>query len=156
MMEQERGVLARLLGDPVRVRRPASVAGLILAALSGASYLLLGAGWLALLYGLTWLALPFAAGVLGYGKAFFVQHGVGARRALVETILGLLGAILSCVLLALFDADDGWLERLSVAGLAALLYLAAFRGLAGGVALALGRGLDYAGQRILELDDEGW
>src|SRR5690606_565633 len=155
-MDEERGILARLLGDPVRVRRPASLAGFALAVVSGASYQLLGDGGPALLYGLTWLAMPVEAGVLGYGQAFFVGRGVGVRRALLEVILGLLGALLACVVLSVVDAGDGLASKLVVAGLAGLLYLAVYRGLAGGVALGLGRGLDYAGRRIQELDDEGW
>jgi peptidoglycan/LPS O-acetylase OafA/YrhL len=156
-MSDDTGLLSRLLGDPVRVRGPAGLIGLCLAAVSGVSYLVLDAGWLALLYGFTWLALPLVAGVLGYGIAFFVQHGLGARRALLEVILGLLVAIVSCAVLSTIDRDafSPWGSALA-ASLAGLLYLALFRALANGIALALGRGLDYAGKRIQQLDDDGW
>jgi hypothetical protein len=156
-MPDDTGLLSRLLGDPVRVRGPARLIGLGLAAVSGASYLVLNAGWLALIYGFTWLALPLVAGILGYGIAFFVQHGVGARRALLEVILGLLVAIVSCAALSTIDRDASSLRGSALAAiLAGLLYLALFGALANGIALALGRGLDYAGSRIQQLDDEGW
>jgi hypothetical protein len=156
-MEEERGPLARWLGDPVRVRRPAALAGYGLAALSGATFYLIGSGWPALCYGLTWLAMPFVAGVLGYAMAFFIGHGRGVRRAVVEMVLGALAALLSCIILSLMDTDpDRVLYRVLAAVVAAALLLAVLRGLAAGLGLALGRGLDYAGRRIQELDDEGW
>ena len=150
------GPLAKLLSDPPRLRRAGRLLGDCGALLSGLAYLTLGSGLSALAYGLTWLALPVVAGLAGYGDAFFVQHGVGIRRAVLELIVGVLGLLVACVVLSLVDADGGIVEQIAAVALAAALYFAAFRGLAAGVALGLGRGLDYAGRRIDELDDEGW
>jgi hypothetical protein len=76
---------------------------------------------------------------------------------LLEVILGLLVAIVSCAALSTIDRDASSLRGSALAAiLAGLLYLALFGALANGIALALGRGLDYAGSRIQQLDDEGW
>jgi hypothetical protein len=152
----DEGWLGRLLSDPPRLRRLARRAGAALAPVSGLSYLALGDGLLALVYGLTWLALPVVAGLAGCGGAFFVQHGVGVRRMSLELAAGVLGLLGACVSLSTIAGDGGVARQLLAVALASALYFAVFLGLAAAVALALGRGLDYAGRRIDELDDEGW
>ncbi len=140
--------------DPVRVRRPAAVAGFVLACVSGLGLALLEGSIQSALLGAAWLAIVPAAALLGWGNAFFLEHGVGARRAWLELIAGALVALFGCALLGL-DAD-GLGRRIVAVAIGTVSYLALFRALAAGIGLAVGRGAGYMGKQLQGLDDTDW
>lgn len=152
-----RSLLARLLRDPVRLRRRSRVVALVLAVFSG----LAGSGWLLssvvsdVLTAIVWLLVPAAAAGIGIGDAFFLRHGVGGRRIALTLIAGVLAATLSCAILATISTSDqgaapvrGLLYGLLVLGVIA--FLAAF------IATAAGKSERYLSKRIQNVDDTGW
>lgn len=150
-----RSGLLRKLTDPVNVRRPAEVAGLVLSVASGIGFAALEGGAQALVLGACWLAMVPAALLYGWGLSFFIEHGRGLRRAILELIGGGLMALVSCGVLA-YAGGGGALETIIGLVSGTLLYLAIFRTLGSGVGLGLGRGAGYLGHRIQQMDDEGW
>ena len=155
MADDDQGLLDRVIRDPVRLRRPASYVGAMLSIVSGVLYVGITNTWAALFYGMTWLGLLPVAVLLGYGNAFFIQHGRGVLRAAIELISGIVAALSACAMLS-----TSAIGRDTVTGeagtvlVAALLYLAVFRGLAAGVGLGYGRGAGYLGARIQDVDDD--
>ncbi len=89
----------QFLRDPVRARKPANLAGLILAALSGLSFVFLNDGARELALGIFWLMMFPVALVHGWAIAFFLEHGIGLRRAVAELVVGTLIALTACALL---------------------------------------------------------
>jgi hypothetical protein len=155
MDDSNSGLLSRLrLTDPVRARRPANVVGLVLAFASGLSLAFLDGGSRALVLAVAWLLLIPTALVLGWAAAFFIEHGVGVRRAVAELCAGSLAGIGSCALLSVQPDDVVTTIVVALAGI--ILYGSVFRALAAGVALGLGRGGQYLARRIQSVDDDGW
>lgn len=157
VIASQTGLLSRLTRDPVRLRRRACWATLglgLVAALAGAE---LAGGASTLLYGLCWLAaLPLALAI-GYGDAFFLSYGRGLRRVVLVLVAGIVGLTGSCVVLSTaLEAPDSLVGRMLAGLLNAVLLLSVLYALAALLALGLSRGLDYAGRRISQLDDEGW
>lgn len=151
------GLLARLLRDPVQLRRRSSVAAVVLAALSG----LAGSGWLlngvasAFLTAFVWLLVPAVAAGIGIGDAFFLRHGIGGRRIAATTIAAVLVATLSCVILAIINtSEDG--AVLAKGMLYALLVVGVVLALAAFIAFAVGKSERYLSRRIQDVDDTGW
>ena len=146
--------LALRLRDPIHVKGPATVAGLILALVSGLALAYLDGGVQAAVLGLCWLLIVPASILRGWGMAFFIEHGRGVRRALLELIGGGLFALVACALLSIDGNGVGGAVSIFIFGL--VLYGAIFGSLAAGVGLGIGRGGDYMARRIQEADDEGW
>lgn len=142
------------LSDPVRARRPANIIGLSLAIVSAVSLAFFDGGVQALALGISWLLLIPTALLLGWATAFFVEHGVGVRRAVAELCVGVLAALGACVTLSVRDGGGAGTIVTLLAGF--VLYGAVFRALASGLALGIGRGGQYLGQRIQHVDDDGW
>lgn len=155
MDDRRSSILSRIgLDDPVSARRPANIVGLLLAITSGLSLAFLDGASQALVLAAAWLLLIPTALLLGWASAFFIEHGVGVRRAVAELCAGALAALGACALLSV--QPDGILASTIVAVAGAILYGSVFRSLAAGVALGLGRGAQYLARRIQNVDDEGW
>ena len=153
----ERFDLSQLMGrfsDPVRVSGPATIVGLGLAVLSSLSLALLDGGAQALALGICWLLIVPASLLRGWGMAFFLEHGRGRRRALVELVVGALVALVACAFLSFRSGTATGTVYMIIFGLA--LYVAVFGSLAAGVGIGLGRGGDYMARKIQEVDDESW
>ena len=144
----------RFLKDPLHVYRPASLAGLALAVGSGLSLAWLEGGAQALALGMCWLGLLPLALLHGWGRALFIEHGVGIRRALGECVAGWLLALSACAALSLDGAGMGGTLVTLLLGLA--LYLAVFRALSAGAGLLLGRGVGYMSRRLQGMEDDSW
>lgn len=154
--EHQPRLFARLAADPVRLRRWAWIGlpGLVLLVLAGQ---LLAGSTGGMLTALSWVCAPIIAFGLGIGDAFFVRHGQGMRRILL-TILGAVFTVLtSCVILAsISDSATSRMRDMVVAALYGLLYAGIVIGLAGLIALGIGRGEDYVARRIDQMSREDW
>jgi hypothetical protein len=148
------GGLSQLLRDPVRVRKPANLTGLILAALSSLSFVFLDDGAQELALGICWLMMFPVALLHGWATAFFLEHGIGVRRAAAELVVGTLIALTACALLTFRGEGTSGLVVELASSLA--LYAAVFRALSAGVGLGVGRGAGYLGKRVQDVDDAGW
>ena len=150
------GLIARLAADPIRLRRGSWLALLILILLVVASRSLSGfAG--GMLTALTWICAPFVAFGIGVGDAFFVRHSRGMRRIILSILGSVFMVLTSCVILAgISDSSESWTHDLVVAALYALLYAGIVIGLAGLIALGIGRGEDYVSRRIDRMSREDW
>ncbi len=144
-----------MLQDPVKVRRRSVYAAILMVGVHAIASDGLDDRIPGLAYAVTWLAAPLLALTYGYGSAFFVQHGVGVRKSMVQLIAGSLVLVATCVALAAI-ADSGYATsgRIIVAVLNGGLFGAAIMALGAGVALGLGRGPDYVGKRVQSLDDD--
>ena len=150
------GLIAQLTSDPLQLRRWSWMALLALALLIIASRLLTGfAG--GMLTALTWTCAPFVAFGIGVGDAFFLRHGRGTRRILLSILGSVFTVLTSCVILAgISDSSSSWTRDLVIAALYVLLYAGIVIGLAGLIALGIGRGEDYVSRRIDRMSREDW
>lgn len=148
--------IARALQNPPRLRRRgyiglAIAAGLMMtSALAGgvAGAFLLAAGW---------VISPAIAMMIGAGDAFFLQHGRGQRRVMLTVVGAIALAIGTCVALAGLSTDDDTTSYALVQGALLGGFLAGMvLGMAAIIALAVGRGSDYAANRIAEMSEEDW
>jgi peptidoglycan/LPS O-acetylase OafA/YrhL len=154
--ETRPGIIARLADDPIRLRRWSWLALLALVLLVVAGQLLSGFSG-GMLTALTWICAPFVAFGVGVGDAFFVRHGRGMRRILLSILGSVFTVLTSCVILAsISDSSRSWTHDLVVAALYALLYAGIVVGLAGLIALGIGRGEDYVSRRIDRMSREDW
>lgn len=150
-------LIARLLRDPVRLRRRAWLAALLVSLTGGIA----GSGWnpvddvAGILIACAWLLVPAAAAGIGMGDAFFLRHGIGRRRVLVTLAVSTLVAAVSCALLAAVVGAESGRELLS-ATLYFGLILAVISWLGSAVGLAVGRSGDYLSRKIQNVDDRGW
>jgi hypothetical protein len=146
--------ITRLTDNPIRLRRNARLALLLLACLLGATRFLVGGALASFLFALCWVLLPFVALAIAYGDAFLLRHGVGGRRVLLTLISGVFSALAACVVLSIAgdDAASG------VAGAVgyALLFSALALALSAAFALAFGRSGDYLARRVAKLSEEDW
>lgn len=150
------GIIARMTADPIRLRRWSWLALLALVLLVVAGQLLSGFTG-GMLTALTWICAPFVAFGVGVGDAFFVRHGRGMRRIPLSILGSLFTVLTSCVILASISASSrSWTHDLVVAALYALLYAGIVIGLAGLIALGIGRGEDYVSRRIDRMSREDW
>lgn len=155
--DSERSKLSRLLRDPVKLRKRARIAGVVLVLAAAVASDGLSGTVPGIALPLLWLALPPVALAIGYGDAFFIEHGVGVRRSVLTIVLGALLSLAACVILSTAAmAEGGALARFLAAGLYSLLYAGILALLSSLVGLGIGRGLGYAGRRIQQLDDEQW
>lgn len=151
-------LVARLLRDPVRLRRRSW----LLACLVGVLGALAGSGWSgvesvsSVLMALAWLLVPLVAAGIGLGDAFFLQHGLGQRRILLTLVGASLVAVASCVVLAVVTGAETSEEMLLSAALYWLLIMAVVIWLAAFVGLGVGRGGGYLSRKIQNVDDTGW
>jgi hypothetical protein len=154
--ESRTGLVARLAADPLRLRRWSWRALLVMVVLVVAGRILSGfAG--GMLTALTWICAPFVAFGIGIGDAFFVRHGRGTRRILLQMIGSVVTALTSCVILAGISNTSGSSSRdLVGAALYALLHIGIVAGLAALIALGIGRGEDYVSRRIDRMSREDW
>ena len=150
------GLIARLAADPIRLRRWSWLALLALVVLVIAGQVLSGFTG-GMLTALTWVCAPIVAAGIGVGDAFFVRHGRGMRRILLSILGSVFTFLTSCVILAgISDSSRSWTQDLVVAALYALLYAGIVVGLAGLIALGIGRGEDYVSRRIDRMSSEDW
>jgi hypothetical protein len=150
------GLIARLVAEPIRLRRWSWVALLALVVLVIAGQVLAGFPG-GMLTALTWVCAPIVAAGIGVGDAFFVRHGRGTRRILLSILGSIFTFLASCVILAgISDSSGSWTQDLVVATLYALLYVGIVVGLAGLIALGIGRGEDYVSRRIDRMSGEDW
>lgn len=157
VFERRSGLLARLTRDPVRLRRRARWASLALALVAVLAGTEMAGGASSWLYALCWLAAMPLALAIGFGDAFFLRYGRGTRQVVLTLLVSMLGALAGCVLLSTaLAAPERLLGRALAGVLDAGLLLCVLYLLASLLALGLSRGLDYAGRRIGELDDDGW
>ena len=154
--ENRPGLIARLAADPIRLRRWSWFALIALVLLVIAGQLLSGFTG-GMLTALTWVCAPIVAAGIGVGDAFFVRHGRGTRRILLSILGSVFTVLTSCVILAgILDSSGSWTRDLVVATLYALLYAGIVVGLAGLIALGIGRGEDYVSRRIDRMSREDW
>lgn len=154
--ERRSGLIARLTSDPIQLRRWSWLALLFVVVLVIASQLLSGTTG-GMLTALTWICAPFLAFGIGVGDAFFVQHGRGTRRILLSILGSVFTVLASCVILAgISGSSTSWTRDLCVATLYVLLYAGIVTGLAGLIALGIGRGEDYVSRRIDRMSREDW
>ncbi|MDQ3547291.1 MAG: hypothetical protein M3439_00590 [Chloroflexota bacterium] len=154
--ERRPGLITRMVSDPVRLLRWSRIAlaGLLLLVI--ASHLLVGipAG---MLTALTWICAPFVAFGIGVGDAFFIRHGQRRRRILLSILASVITVLTACVILAgISDSSPSRTPDLVVAALYAVFYAGIVIGLAGLIALGIGRGEDYVSRRIDRMSREDW
>lgn len=155
-IERRPRVIARLAGEPLRLRRW-SWAGLLLMAVVVITGQLVSGPAGGMLTALTWVAAPIIAIGIGAGDAFFVRFGRGIRRIILTIIGSLFVALTSCVILANISESSTTLVRDAVvASLYALLYIGIVLGLAGLIAVGIGRGEVYVSDRIDRMSREDW
>lgn len=150
------GLVARLAADPIRLRRWSWIALLCLVLLVIAGRLLSGTIG-GLLTALTWICASIVALGIGVGDAFFVRHSRGMRRIVLSILGSIFTVLTSCVILAsISDPSTSRMRDIIVAALYALLYAGIVLGLAGLIALGIGRGEDYVSRRIDRMSREDW
>jgi peptidoglycan/LPS O-acetylase OafA/YrhL len=150
------GLIARLAADPIRLRRGSWTALLALVVLVIAGQVLSGFTG-GMLTALTWVCAPIVAAGIGVGDAFFIRHGRGMRRILLSIPVSGFTVLTSCVILAgISDSSRSWRQDLVVAALYALFFTGIVVGLAGLIALGIGRGEDYVSRRIDRMSGEDW
>jgi len=150
------GFISRVISDPIRLRRYGGLA-LIIAMLAVAGGQLLTGLTAGMLTALAWVVAPVIAFGIGVGDAFFVRHGRGKRRILLSILASIIAVLTSCAILAaISDASGTWTQDLVAAALYVLLYAGIVIGLAGLIALGIGRGEDYVSSRIDRMSREDW
>ena len=152
----EPGLLARITADPIRLRRWSWLALLAFMLLTIAGRLL--GGWAGgMLAALTWICAPIIAFGIGAGDAFFVRNGRAVRRIAVSILVSVCIAVSSCAILATFsNSSSSRAGDIVVALLYAVLFGGMVVGLAGLIALGIGRGEDYVSRRIDRMSREDW
>jgi hypothetical protein len=154
--ESRPGRIARLAGDPIRLRHWSRLALLGLAVLVVISQLIEGTPG-GMLFALTWVAVPVVALGIGVGDAFFVRNGRGIRRIILSILVSVFTSLTSCVILAdISDSSTSMMNDMAVAILYAVLCVAIVIGLAGMIALGIGRGEEYVSRRIDRMSREDW
>lgn len=149
--------LARLLSNPLWLRRAARTLIVVIALGSGVAWATLDGAGQSLVLAFGWIALPFIALALGIGEGFFIEHGRRLRRNIATLLFSVVLALGSCVALAVVPDGGQSTGRGIVSGSTyALFYAAIALGLGAACAIAFGRGGAYLGRRIQEVDDEGW
>jgi hypothetical protein len=155
--EQPVGLIARLLADPIGLRRWGLIALAVVTPLAGFAHGIHGGtstGWLV---ALVWIVMPFIALPIAIGDAFFLQYGRGRKRVTLTLLASLIVALVSCVVLSILSEEARTTGRQVAEGLGyAVLYLAFAFGLASLIALVLGVGRDYVSDRILRMSREDW
>jgi hypothetical protein len=154
--ESRPGLFARLTAEPIRLRRLSWSALLVMALLVIAGRFVSGfAG--GMLTALAWICAPVVALGIGVGDAFFVRHGRGMRRILLSIPGSIFTVLTSCVILAsTSDSSTSRMHDMVVAALYAVLYAGIVLGLAGLIALGIGRGEDYVSRKIDRMSREDW
>lgn len=154
--ESRPGFLTRLAADPLRLRRWSWLALATLIAVVIVSRLLSGfAG--AMLAALTWIFGPIVALGIGVGDAFFVRHRRAIRRIALTILVSIFAVLTSCVILAdISNSSMSPMRDIVVAILYAMLFAGIVIGLAGLIALGIGRGEDYLARRIDHMSGEDW
>lgn len=104
----------------------------------------------------TWIIAPLVALAVGYGEAFFLQHGRGRRRVTLMVIFGVIGTLTSCILLSMAVGEDSQVGQwVNLAG-SMVLYSSVVVGLAGMLALGIGRGSSYVSRKIDDMRSDDW
>ncbi|MGH9173915.1 MAG: hypothetical protein ACRD1H_06140, partial [Vicinamibacterales bacterium] len=142
--------------EPIRLRRWSRIALACLVALVLAGELLSGAR-ASLLTALAWVCGPFVAFGIGYGEAFFIQHGQRRRTLLLTIFVSICVTLTACVILAILTGPSPSRDReVASAALHGLLYAGVVLGLAALIGWGIGRGEEYVSRRIDKLSDEEW
>ena len=148
--------IARALRNPPLLRRRGYI-GLGIACLLLMGSALFGGVAGALMLAGGWVISPATAMSIGAGDAFFLQHGRGQRRVLLTLIAAIALAIGTCGFLATLGVDDDTVSYVLVQGALLAGFLASMvLGMAAIIALAVGRGSDYAANRIAKMSEEDW
>lgn len=154
--ESRPGFVARLSADPIRLRRWSRLALLCLVALVVAGHLIGGTTG-AMLTALTWVCAPLIALGIGVGDALFVRNGRAIRRIIIAILGSLFTVLTSCAILAdITSPSSSRMRDMVVAILYAILYAGIVIGLAGLIALGIGRGEDYVSRQIDRMSREDW
>jgi hypothetical protein len=154
--ESRPGVIARLTAEPLQLRRWSRFALLLMAIVVIAGQLISGPSG-ATLTALTWVVAPFIGLGIGVGDGFFVRFGRGLRRITVTILASVFVALMSCAILAnASKSSTTFVRDLAVASLYALLYVGIVLGLAGLIAIGIGRGEVYVSDRIDRMSREDW
>lgn len=149
-------VIARALQNPPLLRKRGYMGLGVACALMMGSALFGGVAGAFLLAG-GWVISPAIAMSIGAGDAFFLQHGRGQRRVMLTLIVAIALAIGTCAALATLAVDDDTVSYALVQGALLAGFLAGMvLGMAAIIALAVGRGSDYAANRIAEMSNEDW
>ncbi len=154
--ERRSGIIAQIVSDPIRLLRWSRIAlaGLLLLVI--VSQLLAGIPG-GMLTALTWICAPFVAFGIGVGDAFFVRHGQRRRRILLSILASAFTVLTACVILAtISDSSPSRTQDFFVAGLYAVFQAGIVIGLAGLIALGIGRGEDYVSRGIDRMSREDW
>lgn len=148
-------VLRRLIDDPLVARRTgwrALMLALVLVAMGQVFDDLIGGLALAS----AWIVAPVIALAIGYGEAFFLQHGRNRKRVLVMIVVGMLVAVAACVVLSVVaTGDDEAGLWVNLAG-SLVLYGGVTVGLSGLVGIGIGRGSGYVAGKIDEMSRDDW
>jgi hypothetical protein len=151
------GFIARLLSDPIRLRRWAAIALLVLAPLAGFAHAAHLGNRTGLLIAIVWIVMPFVALAIGIGDAFFLQYGRGRRRVVLTLLASTIVALGSCVVLAgISEASQSTGTRITEGIGYGMLYIAFTLGLASLLALILGVGREYVSERIMRMSRDDW
>ena len=149
-------VIARALQNPPLLRKRGFL-GLGVACVLMMLSSLLGDVAGAFLLAAGWVISPAISMAIGAGDAFFLQHGRGQRRVMLTLVGAIALAIGTCVSLATLSTDDdSWSYALVQGALLAGFLAAMVLGMAAIIAIAVGRGSDYAANRIAKMSEEEW
>jgi hypothetical protein len=152
-----RSWLARLAGDPIRLRRRARIGALVVTLLSSGAYGFVDGPLGEMVVALSWITLPALALAIGIGDAFFLRHGQGQRRIVLQIAGGAGLALMACVALAeVPKKSQMWPRDMLDAIGYAIFYATLLLALAGLVAMGLGRSEAYLARRIGERGDDDW
>jgi hypothetical protein len=150
------GPIARIVGDPIRLRRWSWLALLVAIGLVAAGQFFAGLAG-GMMTAIAWIIAPIIALGIGVGDAFFIRHGRGRRRITLTILAAVCVALTSCAILAgISDASGTRAQELVVMALSVLLYGGIVVGLAGLIAFGIGRGEDYVSRRIDRMSHEDW
>ncbi len=142
--------------DPIVLRKRAAVTVLVLGAAVFAGGLVDGGAARAIVIA-GWVLLVPVAVALGYGEAFFIGHGRGARRATLLAVISALASLAICAMLSTglgAGLDTGGRPIRSIVTL--VLFLCAGVLLASVSALGFGLGTGYLARKVAERDADDW
>lgn len=148
-------MLRRLIDDPLVARRTGwrslVLASSLVVVGQVSDHLIAG-----VISALAWILVPLIALAIGYGEAFFLQHGRNRRRVGSMIAIGVLMATAACmtVSIAARGDDEGGLWVNIVGSL--VLYGGVVVGLSGLVAIGIGRGSGYVAGKIDEMSSDDW
>lgn len=155
--DEPTGFIATQFSDPIRLRRRAAIALLILSPLAGMAHAAYLGAVSGVVVAIVWILMPLIAIAIGHGDAFFLQYGRGRRRVLLTLLAAIVVSLGACVALAgLSETSQTTRQRITEGVGYGTLYLGATLGLASLIALVLGFGKQYVTDRIMRMSRDDW